>query len=102
MPRARSPALNEDAIRVEEVCTRLARRGLFVKAEGPAQWPDGTVTQRCGFIHGLYQAITYERIGVARRAQWHQRIGERLEAPTAGEPGPSPPSSPCTSSEDGT
>jgi DNA-binding winged helix-turn-helix (wHTH) protein/tetratricopeptide (TPR) repeat protein len=73
-------ALNEDAIRVEDVCTRLARRGQFVKAEGPWQWPDGTLTQRCGFIHGLYQAITYEGIGVARRAQWHQRIGERLEA----------------------
>jgi DNA-binding winged helix-turn-helix (wHTH) protein/tetratricopeptide (TPR) repeat protein len=73
-------ALDEDAIRVEEVCTRLARRGQFLKAEASAQWPDGTVTQRCGFIHGLYQAITYEGIGVTRRAQWHLRIGERLEA----------------------
>jgi DNA-binding winged helix-turn-helix (wHTH) protein/tetratricopeptide (TPR) repeat protein len=73
-------ALDEDAIRVEEVCTRLARRGQFVQAEGSARWPDGTVTQRCVFIHGLYQAITYERIGIARRAQWHQRIAERLEA----------------------
>jgi DNA-binding winged helix-turn-helix (wHTH) protein/tetratricopeptide (TPR) repeat protein len=73
-------ALDEDPIRVEEVCTRLDRRGQFVKAAGSGQWPDGTVTQRCAFIHGLYQAITYERIGVARRAQWHQRIGERLEA----------------------
>jgi predicted ATPase/DNA-binding winged helix-turn-helix (wHTH) protein len=51
-------ALDEDAIHVDEVCTRLARRGQFVKAEGPAQWPDGTVSQRCGFIHALYQAIT--------------------------------------------
>jgi tetratricopeptide (TPR) repeat protein len=73
-------ALDEDAMGVEEVCTRLARRGQFVKAEGSARWPDGTVTRRCVFIHELYQAITYERIGIARRAQWHQRIGERLEA----------------------
>ena len=72
-------ALEEDPIRVEEVCTRLARRAQLVRAEGPARWPDGTVTQQCAFIHGLYQAITYEQIGVGRRTQWHQRIGERLE-----------------------
>ncbi|MGH7333407.1 MAG: AAA family ATPase [Candidatus Rokuibacteriota bacterium] len=72
-------ALEEDPIRVEERCARLARRGQFLKAEGQTQWPDETVALRCGFIHGLYQEIAYEGIGVAQRARWHQRIGERLE-----------------------
>jgi predicted ATPase len=77
---AAAAALEEDPIRVEEVCARLARRGQFLKATGHAQWPDGTVALRCGFVHGLYQEIAYDGIGVARRARWHQRIGERVEA----------------------
>ena len=72
-------ALDEDQIRVEEVCAGLARRGQFLQLEGPTEWPDGTVALRCGFIHGLYQEIAYERIGVTQRARWHQRIGERVE-----------------------
>lgn len=73
-------ALEEDPIRVEELCGRLARRGQFLQLKGHTQWPDGTVALRCGFIHGLYQEIAYEGIGVARQARWHQRIGERVEA----------------------
>ena len=72
-------AVEEDLVRVEEVCTRLARRGQFLQLKGQVQWPDGTVAVRCGFVHGLYQEIAYERIGGARQARWHQRIGEREE-----------------------
>jgi DNA-binding winged helix-turn-helix (wHTH) protein/tetratricopeptide (TPR) repeat protein len=72
-------ALEEDQIRVEEVCARLARRGQFLQLKGPTRLPDGTVALQCGFIHGLYQEIAYEGIGVARRTRWHQRIGERVE-----------------------
>jgi DNA-binding winged helix-turn-helix (wHTH) protein/tetratricopeptide (TPR) repeat protein len=73
-------AVEEDLIRVEEVCTRLSRRGQFLQLKDHTHWPDGTVAVRCGFIHGLYQEVAYERIGVARQARWHQRIGEREEA----------------------
>jgi DNA-binding winged helix-turn-helix (wHTH) protein/predicted ATPase len=73
-------ALDEDIVRVEEVCGRLARRGPFLTQEGRTQWPDGTVTGRCRFRHGLYQEVAYEQIGAARQARWHQRIGEREEA----------------------
>jgi tetratricopeptide (TPR) repeat protein len=35
---------------------------------------------RYRFIHDLYGEVLYERVPVSRRIQWHQRIGERLEA----------------------
>jgi DNA-binding winged helix-turn-helix (wHTH) protein/predicted ATPase len=73
-------ALAEEPIRVEELCARLARRGQFLQLKGHTQWPDGTVALRCGFIHGLYQEIAYEGIGVAGQTRWHLRIGERVEA----------------------
>ena len=73
-------ALEAGPIRVEELCERLARRGQFLTSKGRTRWPDGTVALRCGFIHGLYQEIAYEGVGVARQARWHQRIGERVEA----------------------
>jgi len=73
-------AVEEDLVRVEEVCTGLARRGQFLQLKGRAQWPDGTVALRCGFIHALYQEVAYEAIGAARQSRLHQRIGERQEA----------------------
>jgi len=73
-------AVEEDLVRVEEVCARLARRGQFLRLTGHTQWPDGTVAVGCGFIHGLYQEVAYAQIGAARQAQWHRRIGERQEA----------------------
>jgi len=46
----------------------------------PAEWPDGTVAARYGFLHALYQEVLYERIPTGRRQRLHQRIGERQEA----------------------
>jgi tetratricopeptide (TPR) repeat protein len=73
-------AVDEDQVLVEEVTARLARRGQFVRLTGQTRWPDGTAAVRGAFIHGLYQEVVYERIGAARQARWHQRIGEREEA----------------------
>jgi DNA-binding winged helix-turn-helix (wHTH) protein/predicted ATPase len=73
-------ALGQDLVLVEESCLRLARRGQFIRSAGSVEWPDGTMAARCEFIHELYRHTTYDRIGVARRAQLHHRIGERQEA----------------------
>jgi DNA-binding winged helix-turn-helix (wHTH) protein/predicted ATPase len=73
-------ALEQDAVATEEACLSLARRGQFIRSTGALEWPDGTVATRCEFIHELYRHTTYERIGAARRAQLHRRIGERQEA----------------------
>jgi hypothetical protein len=73
-------ALSEDVVPIEEICMRWARRGQFIRNKGTAEWRDGTLSQRCEFNHILYQQITYEQIGTGRRAQYHLRVGERLEA----------------------
>ena len=64
---------------VERRCAALARRGQFLQARGTAEWPDGTIATRYGFLHALYQEVTYERIPMGRRANLHQRIGEQIE-----------------------
>lgn len=57
----------------------LARQGRLVHARGIAEWPDGTVASRYGFIHDLYQEVLYERVPAGRRARLHHRCGARLE-----------------------
>ncbi len=64
---------------VEEFCTELARRALFLRFAGSNEWPDGTVTSRYGFLHALYQHVLYERLPIGQRVRLHQRIGERIE-----------------------
>jgi predicted ATPase/DNA-binding winged helix-turn-helix (wHTH) protein len=64
---------------VEEQCEELARRGHFLRASGTAEWPDGTVAARYGFLHALYQEVLYHRLTARRRQRLHQQIGEREE-----------------------
>jgi predicted ATPase/DNA-binding winged helix-turn-helix (wHTH) protein len=65
---------------VEERCAALARRGQFVQACGVEEWPDGTISERYGFLHALYQQVVYDRLPPGLRFQLHRRIGEREEA----------------------
>ncbi len=65
---------------VERHCEALVRREQFLRAQGIAEWPDGTVAARYGFVHALYQEALTARVSGARRLGLHQRIGERMEA----------------------
>jgi len=73
---AAAAGLGDTAERVEEWCEGLARQGRFLLARGIDVLADGTAAGRYGFIHGLYQQVLYERLGAARRARLHHRIGE--------------------------
>lgn len=64
---------------IEAICDELAHRGQFLRSLGSTRWPDGTVSGRYGFSHALYQSLLYEGVPESRRAEWHQRIGERQE-----------------------
>ena len=67
---------------VEEVeieCAGLAQRQHFLVDKGVAEWPDGTVAARYGFIHALYQEVFYARLTPGRRSGLHLRIGQRAE-----------------------
>ena len=65
---------------VEERCGASARRGQFLRTDGTAEWPDGTVAARYKLLHALYQEVIYERAPAGRRIRLHQHIGERMEA----------------------
>src|SRR5262245_57366969 len=65
---------------VEALCATLARQHQFLALQGTAEWPDGTLSGRYGFIHALYRETLYARVPAGRGVQWHQRIGTRLEA----------------------
>jgi DNA-binding winged helix-turn-helix (wHTH) protein/predicted ATPase len=71
--------LEQPVAQVEPWCEGLARYQLL-QPLGLHHWPDGTVSTRYTFTHALYQQTAYERLGVGRRAQLHQRLGTRLEA----------------------
>ena len=65
---------------VEAVCGELAAQQHFLIDTGLVCWPDGTSGGSYRFQHALYQQVLYERLRPTRRAQFHQRIGDRLEA----------------------
>lgn len=64
----------------EERCEQLARRSRFLREAGIDQWPDGTISARYSFPHGLYQEVIYQRVSPARRSRLHRQIGDRMEA----------------------
>jgi predicted ATPase/DNA-binding winged helix-turn-helix (wHTH) protein len=71
-----SAGLDEDVIKIEEVCDGLARRHSFLLPGCLADLPDGTITPRYRFIHALYLDVFYKRVALTRRSQIHGRIGE--------------------------
>ena len=73
-------ALGKDVVEVEGKCEELARRNCFLRVRGVAEFPDGTVSGRYGFIHWLYVSTLYERIPAARRARLHKEMAERGES----------------------
>ena len=76
---AAAAGMEREAEAVEESCEGLTRQGQFLRAQGTAEWPDGTVAARYSFLHALYQEVLYNRIPAGRRRRLHQRIGEREE-----------------------
>ncbi len=77
---AAAAGLEQPTEAIEETCETLAKRGQFLRGEGLAEWPDGTIGTQYRFIHALYQEVLYERIAPGRRIRLHRRIGERIEA----------------------
>jgi DNA-binding winged helix-turn-helix (wHTH) protein/tetratricopeptide (TPR) repeat protein len=72
-------AVEQDIVSVEARCDALACESQFLRAAGPWQWPDGTVSGGYRFSHELYRSVFYENRSPARGRLLHRRIGERLE-----------------------
>jgi predicted ATPase/DNA-binding winged helix-turn-helix (wHTH) protein len=75
-----SAGLDEDIVRIEEICDGLARKHHFLWPAYLAELPDGTITPRYRFIHALYLDVLYKRVALTRRRLIHGRIGKRGES----------------------
>jgi predicted ATPase len=71
--------LETEVVTAGEYCARLAERQQFLRPAGIAEWPDGTVATRYGFLHALYQQLWHEWVSLEQQQLWHLRIGERKE-----------------------
>lgn len=63
----------------EACCAALARHGRFLRSLGAAEWPDGTVAGRYGFIHAFHRTVLASRVALGHRVGLHCRLGARLE-----------------------
>ncbi len=68
-----------DVEAVEEWCEQLVHQQHILRPVAVRTWPDGTVSARYEFRHGLYQYVAYQRISVTRQVRLHRRMGERAE-----------------------
>ena len=68
-----------DVAAAEERCAALERQQRFLLRSGVEASPDGMVTQRYRFRHGLYQHVVYREVPEGTRVQLHQRVGRQLE-----------------------
>lgn len=73
-------ALSEDRIAIEQLCLSWTKRNRLFRVVGEAEWPDGTHTTLCEFVHGLYEEVLYRRLGAAEKAHLHGAIARRLES----------------------
>lgn len=64
---------------VDELCSGLAGKDLFLHPAGDAKWPDGTVSGCYTFRHALHRDALYERLPAARRVDLHRLIAERTQ-----------------------
>jgi DNA-binding winged helix-turn-helix (wHTH) protein/tetratricopeptide (TPR) repeat protein len=69
----------EPAEEVERRCVALARHGRLLRAAGPVDWPDGTLSAGFAFAHDLHRTVLYDRIPAGRRARLHAAVADRLE-----------------------
>lgn len=67
-------------VEAEAVLAGLARRGAFLREEGKAEWPDGTVAAAFSFVHVLYRDALRGRLSAARRVELNRVAAARLEA----------------------
>ena len=86
---AAAAALAKDAVEIEDLCEAMSLRGVFLDRAGTEEWPDGTSATTYAFRHALYRDALCDAVPAARRRRMHQRIGDRLEAAYAANPGAS-------------
>ncbi len=72
-------ASSETPAALASLCEDLVRRGQFIRPAKLIQLIDGSLLERYGFTHILYQHVLYHSVPEARRIVLHKRIGEFQE-----------------------
>jgi serine/threonine protein kinase/predicted ATPase len=70
--------LNQEAADVEERLAILERVHALVRLLREHTFPDGTLTQRYAFVHGLYQNALYASLQPTRKAAWSAAAAHAL------------------------
>lgn len=72
-------ASSESPAALASLCEDLVRRGQFIRPAKFIQLLDGSLLERYGFVHVLYQHVLYHSVPEARRIVLHKQIGEFQE-----------------------
>ena len=71
-------AMNLDAAEVEDRLEALDRVHVFVRLLGEREFPDGSITLRCAFVHSLYQNALYSAVTATRRISLSSAVAQNL------------------------
>jgi len=72
-------AAQREVSTVERTLEDLRRRSNLLTRRENVEWPDYTCSASYAFGHEFYRQVIYERLPSATLADWHRRIGDRLE-----------------------
>lgn len=72
-------AIGEPSVSIDDVCMRWSHHARFLKVSRDEAMSGCLVTQRCSFLHALYQHVVYDRIAPVRRSHLHRSVGFWLE-----------------------
>ena len=64
---------------IERCCESLVKRRQFLRPAKTIPLRDGSLLERYGFIHAIYQHVFYHAVPQPRRVTLHRRIGEFQE-----------------------
>ena len=64
---------------IENICAGLMKRGQFLRGAKMIELRDGSLLERYGFTHAMFQHVLYHGVPHPRRIVLHRRIGEFQE-----------------------
>lgn len=77
--RTLSGGMDSSIPEIETICANLVKRRQFLRPAKMIQLRDGSLLERYGFAHGMYQHVFYHGVPHPRRILLHRRIGEFQE-----------------------
>jgi len=77
--RTLSGGMDSTIPEIETICANLLKRRQFLRPAKMIQLRDGSLLERYGFIHAMYQHVLYHGVPQPRRIVLHRRIGEFQE-----------------------